>query len=79
MKAPPTPRVARPVMYHQWNLITFLHWRYPRAVVQRLLPPGLAAETSGGSAWVGLTPFLMEGVRVPGHARGAVAVEIRRG
>ena len=65
MKAPPSPRVARPVMYHHWNWITFLHWRYPPAAVQRLLPPGLTAETSGGTAWVGLTPFLMEGVRAP--------------
>lgn len=53
-------------MYHQWNSITFLHWRYPPAVVQSVLPPGLTAETFGGSAWVGLTPFLMEGVRGPG-------------
>jgi uncharacterized protein YqjF (DUF2071 family) len=65
MKAPPPPHVAHPVMYHQWNWITFLHWRYPPALVQRLLPPGLTAETSSGTAWVGLTPFLMEGVRAP--------------
>jgi hypothetical protein len=61
MKAPPSPRVARPVMYHHWNWITFLHWRYPPAVVQRLLPPGLTAETSGGTAWVGLTPSRWKG------------------
>lgn len=66
MEAPPPPRVARPLMFHQWNWITFLHWRYPPAVVQSFLPPGLTAETSGGTAWIGLTPFLMEGVRPPG-------------
>jgi uncharacterized protein len=66
MKAPPPPRVARPVMYHHWNWITFLHWRYQPAVVQRLLPPDLTVETTDGVAWVGLTPFLMEGVRSPG-------------
>ena len=66
MRASPPPRVARPVMYHQWNRITFLHWRYPPAVVQALLPSRLTAETIGGSAWIGLTPFLMEGVRGPG-------------
>jgi uncharacterized protein YqjF (DUF2071 family) len=66
MEAPPSPRVARPLMYHHWNWITFLHWRYPPAMVQSLLPPGLTAETSGGAAWVGLTPFLMDGVRPPG-------------
>jgi uncharacterized protein YqjF (DUF2071 family) len=66
MEAPPPPRVVRPVMYHQWNWITFLHWRYQPAMVQRLLPPDLTVETTDGVAWVGLTPFLMEGVRSPG-------------
>lgn len=60
------PPVAHPVMYHQWNRITFLHWRYPPGVVQSFLPAGLTADTCDGTAWVGLTPFLMEGVRPPG-------------
>jgi len=59
------PRIARPVMYHHWNWIAFLHWRYPPAIVQRLLPPELTAETFDGTAWIGLTPFLMEGIRPP--------------
>jgi uncharacterized protein YqjF (DUF2071 family) len=52
-------------MYHRWNWISFIHWRYPPATVQRLLPSGLTPETFDGSAWVGLTPFLMEGLRAP--------------
>lgn len=64
--APLAPRVARPVMYHHWNKITFLHWRYAPDVVQAFLPAGLTADTWDGSAWIGLTPFLMEGVRAPG-------------
>lgn len=59
------PRVAHPVMYHQWNWITFLHWRYPPEIVQSFLPAGLTAELCDGAAWIGLTPFLMEGVRPP--------------
>ncbi|MEW9552578.1 YqjF family protein [Nonomuraea sp. NPDC050783] len=66
MEAPPSPRVSRPVMYHQWTRITFIHWRYPPERVQALLPDGLTAETFDGAAWVGITPFLMRGVRVPG-------------
>ena len=66
MKAPLPPRVARPVMFHAWNWITFLHWRYPHSVVQSRLPPGLTAESFDGSAWAGLTPFLMHNVRGPG-------------
>ncbi|SCL58895.1 hypothetical protein GA0070604_3933 [Micromonospora eburnea] len=65
MKAPPSPRVTRPVMYHRWNWITFIHWRYPPSVLQSMLPSGLVVETFDGSAWVGLTPFLMQGLRAP--------------
>ena len=65
MKPPPPPRVALPVMYHQWNWISFIHWRYPPDVLQAGLPAGLTVETCDGSAWVGLTPFLMEGLRAP--------------
>lgn len=60
------PRVARPVMYHQWNWITFLHWRYPPEAVRGFLPPGLTADIRDGTAWIGLSPFLMEGIRPPG-------------
>ncbi|MEU4575625.1 DUF2071 domain-containing protein [Nonomuraea sp. NPDC023979] len=66
MRAPPSPHVTRPVMYHRWSRLTFIHWRYPVADVRALLPDGLTPETFDGTAWVGLTPFLMEGVRVPG-------------
>jgi hypothetical protein len=44
-------------MTHRWERLTFLHWRYDPAAVQRLLPPGLAVETYDGDAWVGLVPF----------------------
>jgi uncharacterized protein YqjF (DUF2071 family) len=53
-------------MYHAWNWISFVHWRYPAAVVQPMLPPGLTLETFDGSGWIGLTPFRMEAVRAPG-------------
>ena len=66
MQAPPSPHLTHPVMYHRWSEMTFMHWRYPPAAIQRLLPPGLTAETFDGAAWVGLTTFLMEDVRAPG-------------
>ena len=65
MEAPPAPVVKHPVMYHRWDHITFLHWAYPPSVVQPLLPPGLSVDTINGETWVGLTPFLMQGVRIP--------------
>jgi uncharacterized protein len=64
LAACPTP-VERPFMINRWDHITFLHWRYDAANVQRLLPTGLEVETFDGSAWVGLVPFVMQ-VRPPG-------------
>src|SRR5215213_6631443 len=66
VRAPTTPRVARPVMRHRWTRMSFLHWSYPPGVVRGLLPPGLDVQTYDGRAWVGLLPFLMRGVRPPG-------------
>jgi uncharacterized protein len=65
-KAPTPPTVARPVMIHHWEWITFMHWRFPVSVLRPLVSPALEIETFDGSAWVGLTPFLMRGVRPPG-------------
>lgn len=66
MEVPQSPRVRRPVMHQHWAWITFLHWRYPPETVQSMLPATLTVETCDGSAWIGVTPFVMRGVRVPG-------------
>ncbi len=52
-------------MYQTWSWLGFLHWSYPRQVVQRLLPEGLRPHTFDGRAWVGLTPFLLQDLRTP--------------
>jgi uncharacterized protein len=56
--------VRRPVMHNRWTDLTFLHWSYPPAVVQDLLPTGLRVDTFDGRAWIGLIPFVMH-VRPP--------------
>lgn len=63
----PTPDwpVRWPVMYQTWTAIAFLHWSYPPATVQRLLPDSLKVHTFEGRAWVGVTPFLLEDLRTP--------------
>jgi uncharacterized protein len=66
MEAPSAPPVPRPLMHHRWTAVSFLHWPYPPEAVQRLLPPGLEVDLAGGTAWVGLVPFRMEAVRLPG-------------
>jgi uncharacterized protein YqjF (DUF2071 family) len=57
---------AKPVMYQRWRSLLFLHFRCDPSEIQRLLPPGLEVDTFDGSAWVGLVPFRMEGVRPVG-------------
>lgn len=62
----PEQRVRLPISLQRWDSLTFLHWSYDPDVVQRLLPEGLEVHTFDGLAWVGLTPFRMLGLRVPG-------------
>ncbi|HEX8770242.1 MAG TPA: DUF2071 domain-containing protein [Acidimicrobiales bacterium] len=64
----PQERVApaAAAMLHTWRTMTFIHWRYDSEVVQRLVPGHLVVETFDGSAWVGLTPFVLANVRAPG-------------
>jgi uncharacterized protein YqjF (DUF2071 family) len=47
-------------MYQAWRNLTFLHWRYPPAVMQAHLPPGVQVDTFDGSAWLRIAPFLLE-------------------
>lgn len=63
---PPAGAVRRAVMTQEWTRLTYLHWGYDPAVVQPLLPPGVRVDTVDGAAWVGLVPFVMRRVRLPG-------------
>jgi hypothetical protein len=57
--APPTPFV----MHMMWLDLLFAHWRVPAAVLRPLIPPALALDEFDGSAWIGVVPFRMSGVR----------------
>jgi hypothetical protein len=46
-------------MRQRWERLTFLHWSFDPAQVQRLLPENLTVEEFDGAAWVGLVPFYM--------------------
>jgi uncharacterized protein YqjF (DUF2071 family) len=50
----------------EWKDLAFFHWPVPPATLQPLVPPGLELDTWNGSAWVGVVPFRMTGVRVRG-------------
>ena len=51
--------VERAAMVHGWDELTFLHYSYPPAAVQALLPRGLTVETRQGKAWISLVPFFL--------------------
>src|SRR5947199_182823 len=54
----PKPRpISLPLMFQSWCELTFLHWRYPRETVQRLVPRPLEVESFDGSAWVAVAPI----------------------
>jgi uncharacterized protein len=73
--------VSVPLLRASWDALTFVHWRVAPERVQALLPSGLEVDVYDGSAWVGLTPFVMGnmrplgvpdlpgGLRVPGSRR----------
>ena len=52
-------------MLQHWRGLTFIHWRYDPAIIQALLPAPLQVDTFDGSAWIGLTPFVLAGLRLP--------------
>jgi uncharacterized protein len=60
----PWPRPVRPwAMAMQWHDLLFAHWPVPAAVLQPFIPPPLELEAFDGTAWLGVVPFRMEGVR----------------
>lgn len=53
-------------MFQRWRWLTFVHWRYEPSVIRSLLPSQVTLDTFDGAAWIGLTPFLLSGLRPPG-------------
>jgi uncharacterized protein YqjF (DUF2071 family) len=50
-------------MFQNWLRLSFLHWPCDPAVLQARLPDGLAIDAFQQTAWVGLTPFHLMGLR----------------
>lgn len=60
----PWPLPTAPwVMAQQWRDLLFAHWPLPVAALSALLPPSLAVDTFDGTAWIGIVPFRMHGIR----------------
>ena len=53
-------------MTQEWRDLASVHFAYPPDVVARVLPPGLEVDVHGDRAWVGILPFSMRRIAVPG-------------
>jgi hypothetical protein len=62
---PEIPSIRLPFLFQNWCYLTFLHWRASVSAVSGLLPGYLTVDSFDGSAWVGITPFLLSGLRPP--------------
>ena len=61
------PLPERPwTMGQTWQNLLFAHWRVPHDVLRPYVPERLELEEHDGSAWVGLTPFRVAGLRLRG-------------
>jgi uncharacterized protein len=53
-------------MAQSWDDLLFAHWRVEAEAVQGLVPAGLEVQQHDGSAWLGVTPFVLTGFRLRG-------------
>jgi uncharacterized protein YqjF (DUF2071 family) len=51
------------IMTMRWHDLLFAHWRVAAATLRPLVPEPFEIETFEGSAWLGIVPFRMSGVR----------------
>ncbi len=55
------------VQAQTWCDLLFAHWRVPAERLRRVMPPSLPLHLDdGGSAWLGITPFVVKGLRLRG-------------
>ena len=63
----PWPLPGRPwLMAQTWSRLLFAHWAVAPEHLQRLVPDPLRLELNEGHAWVGITPFVVSGLRLRG-------------
>jgi uncharacterized protein YqjF (DUF2071 family) len=63
----PWPPPATPwVLAQRWESILFAHWAVPAERLRPRIPDGLDVDEIEGTAWVGVTPFLLSGARIRG-------------
>lgn len=53
-------------MAQTWDDLAFLHWRLEPELLRPRVPAGVQLDLFDGSAWLGITPFRLEHLRVRG-------------
>jgi hypothetical protein len=53
-------------MGQTWDDLLFVHYRVPVEELRKLVPDGLEVQEHSGSAWLGVTPFAVTGLRARG-------------
>jgi uncharacterized protein len=53
-------------MGQTWDDLLFAHWRVDVEALRPHVPDGLTIEEHSGSAWIGVTPFVVTGLRARG-------------
>jgi len=53
-------------MGQTWESLLFAHWRVPVASLRPHVASGVEIDTFDGSAWLGITPFRVEALRLRG-------------
>lgn len=65
----PWPLPQRPwFMGQSWIDLLFAHWPVPEEALRAVVPAQLPIDTYEGTAWLGITPFCVRGVRLRGTA-----------
>jgi hypothetical protein len=54
------------VMAHTWRDLLFAHWPLPADALRPYVTAALLIDTYDGSAWLGITPFEVSGLRPRG-------------
>ena len=54
------------VMGQTWDDLLFAHYRVPVEQLRALVPEGLEVQEHSGTGWVGVTPFVVTGLRARG-------------
>jgi uncharacterized protein YqjF (DUF2071 family) len=54
------------VMGQTWDDLLFVHYRVPIESLRQLVPEGLELEEHSGTGWLGVTPFVITGLRARG-------------